>query len=86
MIPTMEIPKIAKNRLDSVVRYSNLGEGYFIAQEDLEIRGGGEMLGEKQSGHVDSVGLSLYLSMLKERFFTINSTTSISYSLGSIHS
>jgi transcription-repair coupling factor (superfamily II helicase) len=66
MIPTMEIPKIAKNRLDSVVRYSNLGEGYFIAQEDLEIRGGGEMLGEKQSGHVDSVGLSLYLSMLKE--------------------
>ena len=38
-----------------------------IAQEDLEIRGGGEMLGERQSGHVDNIGLSLYLSMLKEK-------------------
>ena len=49
-----------------------------IAQEDLEIRGGGEMLGEKQSGHVDNIGLSLYLSMLKESIDSQRSNTKLS--------
>ena len=66
LIPDIEIPKVSKTRLDSIIRNSNLGEGFLIAQEDLEIRGGGEMLGDKQSGHINSVGMSLYLSMLKE--------------------
>jgi len=65
LIPTAELPKLAKERLDSIIRLSDLGSGFFIAQEDLEIRGGGEMLGDKQSGHVNTIGLSLYLSMLK---------------------
>ena len=66
LIPDIEIPKIARTRLDSIIKNSNLGEGFLIAQEDLEIRGGGEMLGDKQSGHVNNVGMSLYLSMLKK--------------------
>ena len=66
LIPTLEIPKISRSRLDSIIRHSKLGEGFLIAEEDLEIRGGGEMLGDKQSGHIDNIGLSLYLSMLKE--------------------
>ena len=66
LIPDIEISKVSKTRLDSIIRNSNLGEGFLIAQEDLEIRGGGEMLGDKQSGHINSVGMSLYLSMLKE--------------------
>ena len=66
LIPTMDIPKLSRNRLDSIIRHSNLGEGFMIAQEDLEIRGGGEMLGDKQSGHIDNIGMSLYLSMLKD--------------------
>jgi transcription-repair coupling factor (superfamily II helicase) len=66
LIPTMDIPNISRNRLDAVIKHSKLGEGFLIAQEDLEIRGGGEMLGDKQSGHVNDVGISLYLSMLKE--------------------
>ncbi len=65
MVPTMEIPKLSMSRLNSVIRHSRLGEGFLIAQEDLEIRGGGEMLGEKQSGHIENVGMSMYLSMLK---------------------
>ena len=65
MVPTMEIPKISMSRLNSVIKYSRLGEGFLIAQEDLELRGGGEMLGEKQSGHIENVGMSMYLSMLK---------------------
>ena len=36
LIPTQDIKKNAKNKLDSLVRYSDLGSGYFIAQEDLE--------------------------------------------------
>ena len=65
LIPTQDIKKNAKNKLDSLVRYSDLGSGYFIAQEDLEIRGAGDFLGIKQSGHIEAIGLSMYLSMLK---------------------
>ena len=65
LVPNMNIPKLSKDRLASVIKNSKLGEGFLIAQEDLEIRGGGEMLGDKQSGHVENVGMSLYLSMLK---------------------
>ena len=65
LIPTPDLSKIAKERLDSIIRLSALGSGFFIAQEDLEIRGGGEMLGDKQSGHINTVGINLYLSMLK---------------------
>ena len=72
LIPDIEIPKISRTRLDSIMENSNLGEGFMIAQEDLEIRGGGEILGERQSGHVNNVGMSLYLSMLNK---AINTST-----------
>ena len=65
LIPDAVIPKLASERLESIVRLSKLGSGYFIAQEDMELRGSGEILGDKQSGHIASIGLSLYLSMLK---------------------
>ena len=74
MVPTMEIPKLSLSRLNSVIKHSRLGEGFLIAQEDLEIRGGGEMLGEKQSGHIENVGMSMYLSMLKT---ALNNTNEI---------
>jgi len=65
LVPTMNIKKGPKEKLESLVRYSDLGSGYFIAQEDLEIRGAGDFLGIKQSGHIEEIGLSMYLSMLK---------------------
>ena len=65
LTPSPDLSKIAKNRLDSIIKLCDLGSGFFVAQEDLEIRGGGEILGEKQSGHINTVGMSLYLSMLK---------------------
>jgi transcription-repair coupling factor (superfamily II helicase) len=65
LIPTPDIKKNPKAKLESLVRHSDLGAGYFIAQEDLEIRGAGDFLGIKQSGHVEAIGLTMYLSMLK---------------------
>jgi transcription-repair coupling factor (superfamily II helicase) len=65
LTPSPDLSRIAKNRLDSIIKLCYLGSGFFIAQEDLEIRGGGEVLGEKQSGHINTVGMSLYLAMLK---------------------
>ena len=66
LIPSPDLKKTAKAKLDSLVKYSDLGSGYFIAQEDLEIRGAGDFLGQKQSGHIEAIGLSMYLSMLKD--------------------
>lgn len=56
----------AKKRLLALERNSYLGSGASIAYHDLEIRGGGNLLGESQSGHIKNIGLSLYLKMLEE--------------------
>ncbi len=74
LIPSNDIPKSAKTRLESIIKYSKLGQGFLIAQEDLDLRGGGEILGDKQSGHINDVGISLYLSMLKDAINTNNSS------------
>ena len=65
LIPSSDINNKSKSRLQSFVNNSHLGAGFNIAHEDLEIRGAGEILGVKQSGHIDTIGMSLYMSMLK---------------------
>jgi len=65
LIPSSDINNKSKSRLQSFVKNSHLGAGFNIANEDLEIRGAGEILGVKQSGHIDTIGMSLYMSMLK---------------------
>ena len=65
LTPSDDIPKSSMARLESIIKYSKLGQGFLIAQEDLDLRGGGEILGDKQSGHINDVGISLYLSMFK---------------------
>jgi len=56
----------AKKRLLALESNSFLGSGYNLAYYDLEIRGGGNILGEAQSGHIKHVGYALYLKMLEE--------------------
>lgn len=51
-------------RLEAIKEFTALGSGYKIAMRDLAIRGAGDLLGDKQSGFIDNVGLDLYLSML----------------------
>jgi transcription-repair coupling factor (superfamily II helicase) len=56
----------AKMRLDVLQRFVELGSGFQIASYDLEIRGGGNLLGAEQSGHIASVGLDLFTELLEE--------------------
>jgi transcription-repair coupling factor (superfamily II helicase) len=54
----------ARKRLTAIREFSDLGAGFRIAAMDLEIRGAGNLLGGEQHGHIDSVGLDLYLKLL----------------------
>lgn len=56
----------AKKRLVALEKNSYLGSGENLAYYDLEIRGGGNLLGEAQSGHIKNIGYGLYLRMLEE--------------------
>lgn len=56
----------AEKRLHAIREFTELGSGFKIAMKDLEIRGAGNVLGEKQSGHMAAVGYDLYCKMLNE--------------------
>ncbi|WP_072141360.1 transcription-repair coupling factor [Kingella kingae] len=60
------ITKDAEKRLDAIAAADELGAGFALAMQDLEIRGAGEILGEGQSGEMMQVGLTLYTEMLKQ--------------------
>jgi transcription-repair coupling factor (superfamily II helicase) len=53
-------------RLDTLAEHTQLGAGYQIAMRDLEIRGAGDILSTKQTGHVSAVGLHLYMQLLNQ--------------------
>lgn len=53
------------SRLKAMEEATNLGEGFVLANHDLEIRGAGELLGEEQSGHIQSIGFTIYMRLLE---------------------
>ncbi|MFQ6371420.1 transcription-repair coupling factor [Shewanella sp. YIC-542] len=55
----------ARKRLEAIDALEDLGAGFMLATQDLEIRGAGELLGEEQSGHISKIGFSLYMDMLE---------------------
>ena len=57
---------VAKKRLNVIKEFTELGSGFSIAMRDLSIRGAGDILGQEQSGFIDSVGVELFLDMLNE--------------------
>ncbi len=61
-----KIEKDAQERLKVIQENTALGSGIRIAQYDLELRGAGNILGDDQSGHVNSVGYELYMDLLYE--------------------
>jgi transcription-repair coupling factor (superfamily II helicase) len=56
----------SKLRLDAMSEFEELGSGFLLSNRDLEIRGAGNILGDEQSGSINSVGYGLYMKMLGE--------------------
>ncbi|WP_169942054.1 transcription-repair coupling factor [Campylobacter sp. RM15925] len=61
-----ELTPEALKRLVALESNSFLGSGSVLAYHDLEIRGGGNLIGEAQSGHIEAIGYSLYIKMLED--------------------
>ncbi|RYD35445.1 MAG: transcription-repair coupling factor, partial [Verrucomicrobiaceae bacterium] len=56
----------ARKRISAIKQYTALGSGFKIAMKDLEIRGAGNLLGTKQSGHISQIGFELYCQLLRQ--------------------
>ncbi len=69
--------KLYVQRLQSLVENKDLGAGFQIASKDLEIRGAGTILGEKQHGHIAAIGYALYIEMLAHEIERFRSHVSI---------
>ncbi len=64
--PDTVLSQVAQKRLAAIREFSDLGAGFRIAALDLEIRGAGNLLGGEQSGHIQAVGLDLYVKLLEQ--------------------
>ena len=62
--PHKKITADAQKRLQAISEATDLGAGFTLATHDLEIRGAGELLGDEQSGQIQTLGFSLYMDML----------------------
>ncbi len=66
LVPSLKgLTEEAQKRLKALLRFTELGSGFKLALSDLKIRGAGELLGIRQSGHINTVGYELYLELLE---------------------
>jgi len=56
----------ARQRLEAIQEYAELGAGFKLAMRDLELRGAGNLLGAEQSGHIEAIGYELYCRLLAD--------------------
>ncbi len=66
VIPEQKLTPMATKRLNALQSYEEIGLSFYLASADLDIRGAGDILGAGQSGHINSLGLELYMKLLKE--------------------
>ncbi len=64
--PPSQLSDEAKQRIDAIERFTDLGSGFHVASLDMELRGAGDLLGAEQSGNVAQVGFELYVQMLEQ--------------------
>lgn len=64
--PLSTLPADARRRLQAIEQFSELGSGFNIAMQDLDIRGAGNMLGAEQSGFIADIGFETYHRILNE--------------------
>jgi transcription-repair coupling factor (superfamily II helicase) len=63
----------AAKRLEAIESLEDLGAGFALATQDLEIRGAGELLGDEQSGQISEIGFTLYLDLLERAIKALRS-------------
>jgi len=67
LVPSIDhLSKDSRERLKALMEYNELGGGFKLAMSDLQIRGGGNLLGVSQSGHIAAIGYDLYLDLLQK--------------------
>jgi transcription-repair coupling factor (superfamily II helicase) len=76
------LKEVAEKRLQAIKEFTDLGSGFKIAMRDLEIRGAGSILGEKQHGHMEAVGYDLYCKMLNEAVKTLKGEKKVDEDFG----
>ncbi len=64
--PEQQLTEGAEKRLRVLQSLDSLGAGFQLASHDLDIRGGGNLLGDEQSGHIKEIGVELYQQMLED--------------------
>jgi transcription-repair coupling factor (superfamily II helicase) len=62
----MMLSRDARRRLQAIMDLSEHGSGFRVSYQDLEIRGGGNILGTSQSGHISAVGYELYTELMEQ--------------------
>ncbi|ODS24666.1 transcription-repair coupling factor [Candidatus Endobugula sertula] len=79
--PPKQMTDDAEKRLEAIANADDLGAGFTLATHDLEIRGAGELLGDKQSGQMQAIGFSLYMEMLEQAVTAIRKGKSLKETL-----
>jgi transcription-repair coupling factor (superfamily II helicase) len=72
------LTKDAEKRLEAISAAQDLGAGFMLATHDLEIRGAGELLGEEQSGQIQSIGFTLYMELLEQAVSSLQAGKALS--------
>ena len=72
--PGTVLTRQARKRLEAMEQFSDLGAGFRIALEDLQLRGAGNLLGVEQHGHICAVGFDLYCRLLKTEVARLKAT------------
>jgi transcription-repair coupling factor (superfamily II helicase) len=75
--PDTVLSELARKRLAAIQEFSDLGAGFRIAALDLELRGAGNLLGGQQSGHIEAVGLDLYVKLLDQTVLELKGETPV---------
>jgi transcription-repair coupling factor (superfamily II helicase) len=72
--PKHTLTKEARQRLYAIEEFSDLGSGFNIAMQDLDIRGAGNLLGAEQSGFISDIGYETYQKILDEALLELKET------------
>ncbi|THB76040.1 MAG: transcription-repair coupling factor [Desulfobulbaceae bacterium] len=80
LVPSLDhLSKESRDRLRALMEFSELGGGFKLAMSDLQIRGGGNLLGISQSGHIAAIGYDLYLDLLQKTVAELKARKSESF-------